>query len=223
MTSTVVAPGDVAPLTITFICTPLSGHANIHLANLTYLLSLPPSASPPLNLHLISEEPTRRRIASLPSSNRHTFTFHAFSDTSFHNERVAHENWPRIPPVRPSLARGKWTYGSVAEVIAMPPQTHLAYHDSIVNILNQLKPDLVLADILLLPALEACITTDVRWGLLSPGSCLDTYRLQQPKAGAFWRVPRCVYQPLLSLSLSHTHILVNGRAFRVLSPSATSR
>lgn len=183
-----------SPLSIAFICPSISGHANVHLANLHYLLTLGPAQAPPLRLHLISEEPLRGRLKGLPCSDRHRVSFHALADACYWKdagEGAVSER--RHGPPRVFAGGGLCAYEVLRRAVGMPPGCYLGYYEGALRILEELRLELdsCAVDVLMAagPIGDACTKAGVQYGILSPIPSLDFCRMATMSFNNLWKYP----------------------------------
>jgi hypothetical protein len=60
---------------------------------------------------------------------------------------------------------------------------------SVVNIINEVQPDLVVVNSLMAAGLTACYHLDVKFICLSPNSIKEFAASEQPRAAGFWKFP----------------------------------
>ena len=68
---------------------------------------------------------------------------------------------------------------------------------SIVDIINEIAPDLTVVDSLMTPGLTACWTTEVNFTCLSPNSFKEFAGPLQPRGANLWKYPAYVFELLI--------------------------
>jgi hypothetical protein len=186
--------GRSSTLTIAFLTPVIHGHANVHFAILQYLISTPRSDGRFLNIHVISDEPQRKRVADLPSSGHASVTFHPMGN----NDLLAAirssggSELLRTPPLSLFYKQGLSSLPGILRVILPEPEAHLSRLSTIAQILKNLKPDLFVIDMLLHGlGLDALYRANVKIPhvKISPGPSLDLCGNMQPQGRGFWNYP----------------------------------
>jgi hypothetical protein len=186
--------GHASTLTLAFLTPIIHGHANIHFAILRYLLAARETDGMFLSLHIISDEPQRKRVAALPSSAHASVTFHPMGE----DDLLAPIRVPgdtdllRSPPLSLFYRNGLRSLRDVLDPLFAEPEAHLSRLAAIVGILEQIKPDVFVLDFLLhglgLDAIR-CTGLVIPHVVLSPGPSIDMCGLIQPQGRGFWRYP----------------------------------
>lgn len=182
------------PLSIAFICPSISGHANVHLANIYHLLTLDDASCPPLHLHLVSETPLEKRLKDIPCSNRHRVSFHSLTGECYWKEAgEGSASERRHGPPRILAPGGLRAYDVLRKAIGIPPSRYLEYYDAALRILQTLKHelDLCVVDVLMAtgPIGDACTMAGVPYGMLSPIPSLDFCRMATASPSNLWKFP----------------------------------
>ncbi|KAI0338157.1 UDP-Glycosyltransferase/glycogen phosphorylase [Trametopsis cervina] len=238
---------DQKPRTIVFISHGFSGHLNINLATIQYMLSLSPAESPPLHLHLLSFDNAERQAAARFASylgqqqqQRHTFTFHAIGSFKQIIEETLTQNGNRIDRhAPPSLftSGGLEPYRFLARIMGWKPDVYIALYERISEVLrsigNEGKVDVAVVDVMMPMGEDACKTAGVRMGIVAPNSGLDLMRHKQPWLRGFWAMPALFTVtpfpiPLylipynILLNLAFIYILATNPRIRALDAARTA-
>jgi UDP:flavonoid glycosyltransferase YjiC (YdhE family) len=123
------------------------------------------------------------------SPKAHPFVFHALDGLSMIDSFVATDGLQAITK-RPGLVNTP-DYLRMTMKIVLPwsaPQ-FLTIFRSLVRIIGEVAPDLVVVDALFGPGLTACDHLGVKHILLSPNTIKDTAMAFQPWLAAFWKYP----------------------------------
>lgn len=165
-------------LHIVFIAFSVSGHLNVHLASIEYLLSLREEQSPPLHVHLLSFEPAAKNIPkrySALANTHHKFTFHSLGEPVLFTETVPNGRLDRHGPARLLTRGGLQPYRILGEVLSFNPERYIALYENILGILGTIKPkvDVAMVDIMIPMGKDACMMADSHWGILCPNSGWD--------------------------------------------------
>jgi hypothetical protein len=165
------------------------GHSNVHLAILRRLLELPvPDA--PSQIHVLADEPLRKRILQLPSSPHTAVSFHVLDDEDVF-AGLSNADDLRVPPlslVRPGGLRA--LTGNFVPIMCPPPTTYLRRYARISDVLRDIRPDLVVVDILFSAlGADVCRTLGLRHVMQAPLASLDTAVLTQPGGRGLWKYP----------------------------------
>jgi hypothetical protein len=146
------------------------GHSNVHLAILRRLLELrPPDA--PSQIHVLADEPLRKRILQLPSSSHTTVSFHVLDDEDVF-AGLSNADDLRVPPL--SLVRSddlRALTGNFVPIICPPPSTNLGLrrYARISDVLRDIRPDLVVVDIFFSAlGADVCRTLGLRHVMRAP-------------------------------------------------------
>jgi hypothetical protein len=187
-----VAMKDASTLTIAFLTPIAHGHANAHFAIFRYLLTTPRPDGLYLSLHIISDEPQRKRVLALPTSEHASVTFHPIGDTDMHAEytTAGGSNLIRSPPLSLFYPRGISMLKSAFNTVSPEPEEYLWRFNRITQILEDVKPDLFVIDLIIHAlGLEVAKRTGVPHVVLSPGPSIDHSGASQPKGRGFWKYP----------------------------------
>lgn len=199
------------PLNIAFIALSVSGQFNVHLATIEHMLSLSPSESPPLHLHLISFEPAAKRAHALAASHssgpstpspvngtantsRNTLTFHSLGPLSLFTSISANGLIDRHGPASLFARGGLKSYRFLAELFGFNPELYVGVYEQILAIFTEMgRVDVAVVDLTMPIGMDACQTAGVRWGILCPNSGLELSKFDQPRLKGFWKFPAYVH------------------------------
>jgi hypothetical protein len=180
----------MSTLTIAFI-TPLAhGHGNVHYAVLRNLMT-EARAGTHLHIHVIGDEPQRKRLQTLPASEHAAIHFHPMAEQDYHQAFTSAGGGALVrgPPL--SLSRGGLrTLDPMPEVMLPTAAEYLARYEKIVGVLERVKPDLFVVDIIFNAlCMDAVRKTGVPFVVLAPGFSIDTAGPAQPGGRGFWKYP----------------------------------
>jgi hypothetical protein len=177
-------------LTLVFLVPIPHGHANVQMAILHNLLS-EPRDDLQLRLHVVGDAPLRKRVESLPTSRHASIVFHAIaSDDLFQEVHMNTNSNLRGPPLSQAYRHGLGMLAVVPPLLCPKPSDHLSRFQKVVAVLEDVKPDLFLVDIILHGmGADAAKKTGVPWAVISPGPSIDTALASQPGGRGFWRYP----------------------------------
>lgn len=176
-------------LSIAFLPPCINGHSNVHVVAIQNLISLEPHKSPPLHIHVVADEPLRKRIEALVPLPRHRLTFYSSNDKDHFRQYAGPVGEIRKP--QPSLfgRGGMATLNHLPKMTFPPVDIYMAQFLRLKQILEGIKPDLAMADVLLPVGVDACKAAGVRYGMMSPNSSLDWALWSQPGGRGFWKYP----------------------------------
>jgi hypothetical protein len=119
--------GHPSTLTIAFLTPIIHSHANIHFAILQYLLATPRNDGTFLSPHVISDEPQRKRVASLtPKTHASVTCYPMGKDDLFNAIRIPGDrDLMRSPPVLLSHCGGFRSLHAVLDPLVAAPEAHL--------------------------------------------------------------------------------------------------
>jgi hypothetical protein len=173
--------------------TPLAyGHANVQYAILRNLLTEPRPGIQHLHLHIIGDEPQRKRLQSLPTSSHATLTFHPMGEEDIHLKFTAAGGSVHVrgPPLSLTYKRGLSMLTGAPDVMYHKPEAYLSRYRKIVDVLEKVKPDLFVVDLLLHSlGVDAVAKTGVPHVVVSPGPSMDLACPNQPGGRGFWKYP----------------------------------
>lgn len=120
---------------------------------------------------------------------------------------MEHAKINSIPyPHSPSIGAATSSFSTCARLLIRDDHdNHVAAYDSMVELIRKLDPVVVVIDMLLYPAHDACLSTGVEYIQLSPGSFYEVCADKQPYGAQLWKYP--VYVILHSL----VPVTVRGR------------
>jgi hypothetical protein len=172
--------------------TPLAyGHANVHYTILRNLLT-ERRGGLRLELHVIGDEPQRKRLFALPSSEHTTLRFHPMGDEDMlqHFTESGGSNGVRGPPLSLTRQDGMRVLHAVPSVMYPKPDVFLTRYQKIVEVLQDIQPDIFVVD-LFYHALGVDATTKARIPhvILCPVGSMDLSTVSQPLGRGFWRFP----------------------------------
>lgn len=116
--------GHASTLTLALLTPIMYGHANIHFAILRYLSTTPRTDDMLLSLHVISDEPQRKRVAFLPASTHASVTFHPMGE----DDRLVSIRVPgdidllRPPPLSLFYRNGLSSHGRMLNPLLVEPR-----------------------------------------------------------------------------------------------------
>jgi hypothetical protein len=183
-----------AELKLVFLTPYAHGHSNVHLTIFRHLLREKPRGVSHLSLHVIGDETVRKRLAPLPTSSAHCdLTFHPMATDDYISDFLNDMDTLRQPP--PSFVRkdGLKMFSALVAPTARDPDTFLSRYGKIVKVLEEVKPDLMVVDMLYRAlGVDACKTVGVEYVILSPGPTIDFAVMGQPQGRGFWYYPAYV-------------------------------
>jgi hypothetical protein len=175
---------------LAFLTHVISGHSNVHFAIFRRLLSLP-AGEAPSNIYILSDEPLRKRVASLPRSAHTAVTFCAIDDTDVLGSVASTFRGPPLSFFTPAGRRVLREH--IVPATFLRPEVYLRRYSRIMAVLQEIKPDLVIVDLLLgTPGFDACTKLRLRYVIEAPVASLDVVRASQPRGRGFWKYPMCV-------------------------------
>jgi hypothetical protein len=130
-------------LKLAFLAPVIRGHANIHFTIFHYLLTEPRTDDLHLDIHIISDEPQRKRFSTLPSSPHATLTFHAMGDEDMH---MAFHSGVRVPPLSVAYTNGIRMMHVISDLLYPPPAVYISRVHRITQVLEDVRPDLFVVD-----------------------------------------------------------------------------
>jgi hypothetical protein len=174
---------------LAFLVPVLAGHSNVHFAILHRLLSLPISEAP-TQIHIIGDEPLRQRIMTLPASDYTRVAFHPLDSVDTLAPFISNSEQLRSPPFSPGPTGLRVLDRALIPVVFLSPDTFLRRFARTLSILQDVKPDLVVIDVLHgSVGSDACRKLDLRYVRVAPVSSLDMSRATQPGGRSFWKYP----------------------------------
>jgi hypothetical protein len=179
---------------LAFLTHVISGNSNVHFAIFRRLLSLP-RAEAPSQIHIIGDEPLRKRVDRLPSSPHTSVTFHVLDQTDVLPSFLSNSDTLRSPPISFFTPAGIRVFKDLFVPAAMlRPDVYLRRYAQLLSIFQDIKPDLVVVNILLgTPGFDACKTLGLRFIFEAPISSLDVERMSQPGGQGLWKYPMYVF------------------------------
>jgi UDP:flavonoid glycosyltransferase YjiC (YdhE family) len=98
------------------------------------------------------------------------------------------EYFPRHPP---GVQGAMQSYREILQALMAPweNEDYLDLYDNCVSLIQELRPDAVVVDPLLGPAIDACSTHHKKYIVLSPGTFKDHVINLQPRAEVLWKYP----------------------------------
>jgi hypothetical protein len=180
---------------LAFLTHVISGNSNVHFAIFRRLLSLPRGEAPS-QIHIIGDEPVRKRVDRLPSSPHTSVTFHVLDQTDVLANVGPTSDTMRGPPLSFFTPAGIRVFQDVVvPLLIFRPDVYLRRYAQLLSIFQDIKPDLVVVNILLGTAgFDACNALGLRFIFEAPISSLDVERMSQPGGQGLWKYP--VYVPL---------------------------
>jgi hypothetical protein len=165
------------------------GHSNVHLAIYRRLLALP-AADAPAHIHVLADEPFRKRVTQLPASPHTRVSFHALNEEDAY-ATVANPDTLRVPPLSLTARGGtRALHGSFVPIMCPPATLYLSQYARMLDVLKDIKPDLVVVDVLFAAlGADVCRTLHLRYAILAPIGSLDVSLFTQPGGRALWKYP----------------------------------
>jgi hypothetical protein len=181
----------MSALILAFI-TPLAyGHANVHYAVLRNLLT-EARHDTHLRLHVIGDEPQRKRLQTLPSSEYATLEFHPMAEQDYHHAFASAGGGALVrgPPLSLSHKGGLRMLDPMAALMFPEPAEYLDRLSKVVAVLERVKPDLLVIDIIFNAlGADAVQRTGLPFVVLAPGFSLDSSGPNQPGGRGLWKYP----------------------------------
>jgi hypothetical protein len=181
-------------LTVAFFTPSIHGHSNVHLTILRQLIAEAGTGDhPSLAIHVVGDEPVRKRICSLPSTPHASVTFYAIGDDDLLLRCSEFKDIYRARPASLFGRGGLDAIRSLGPIVAPPPELYLPRYAGILKVLQDVMPDLFVVDVLYQAlGAEAARSAGVRYMLLSPSCSLDMALFEQPLGKGFWKYPMFV-------------------------------
>jgi hypothetical protein len=179
-----------SPITLVFLTPLASGHSNVQFTILKNLL-FEPRGERQLRMHVIGDAPLWKRVESLPTSPHASVVFHEMAPEDFFHDFQSNANsFLRGPPLSQAYRRGLGMLTAVPLILCPKPKEHLSRVQKIIAVIEDVKPDLFVVDILIHGiGVDAAKKTGVPWVVLSPGPSIDPALAGQPGGRGFWRYP----------------------------------
>jgi hypothetical protein len=177
-------------VTLAFLTQVMAGHSNVHFAIFRRLLALPASEAP-THIQIIGDEPLRKRVAGLPASVHTRVTFHPLDATDVMGGMSNNVNAALRSPERLGDTGGlRVLQRALANNIYLATDVYLRRYARVVSILQDIKPDLVVIDIMHnYVGRDACDKLGLRYIIEAPIASLDLARLVQPGGRGLWKQP----------------------------------
>lgn len=174
---------DVHTRKILFVTNAESGQANTILA-----MALEALTRADVEVHIASFPVLRKRVEGLSPNLK----FHALDGKDMLQAMASHphglvEANLSHPPTHKSFAPYGRTLGLVLTV--WDGETYMRIYDSVVKVIEELNPALVVVDNLLNAGVDACHSLNQKFVLNSPNCATDVARTHQPWLKGFWRYP----------------------------------
>jgi hypothetical protein len=180
---------------LAFLTPVIHGHSNVHLTVYRRLLALSPAEGAPAHIHILGDEPLRKRVAQLPSSEHTAVSFHALDPVDVLASGAEFASI-RTPPLSAVKRGGTSGLRNFFPIMFPPADVYLHRYERIVEILREAKPDMVVADILFANlGVDACHTLNLRYAILAPVGSLDISSMTQPGGRGMWKYPMPVLAP----------------------------
>jgi hypothetical protein len=174
-------------LKLAFLAPVIRGHANIHFTIFHYLLTEPRTDDLHLDIHIISDEPQRKRFSTLPSSPHATLTFHAMGDEDMH---MAFHSGVRVPPLSVAYRNGIRMMHVISDLLYPPPAVYISRVHRITQVLEDVRPDLFVVDTLIYAmGQDATKKADVPHVVIGPTASIERSAVSQPGGRGFWKYP----------------------------------
>jgi hypothetical protein len=172
--------------TIAFLTPTIHGHSNIALTIIRRLQSTYTEC----NVHVFGDKSLGKRFTQNPE------IFHSIGETDMLQACAARatsnttaENF-RSPPISLRRKGALSVIAGLGHIIAPAPEEYLGRYQKMLQFIQEMKPDLLVVDVLYGPmGLDLSITTGVPYVLLSPTASLDVAFFHQPRWEAFWKLP----------------------------------
>jgi hypothetical protein len=186
---------------LAFLTPVIHGHSNVHLTIYRRLLALSPAEGAPAHIHILGDEPLRKRVNQLPSSEHTAVSFHALNPADVHASGTE-STLLRTPPLSAVKPGGMSGLRELLPIMFPPVDVYLHRYARIVEILREIKPDIVVADLLFARlGVDACHTLNLRYAILAPVGSLDISTMTQPGGRGMWKYP----MPVLTFSCPASH------------------
>lgn len=177
---------DCPKPTIAFLTPTIHGHSNIALTIIQRLQSTYPTC----DIHVFGDKPLEKRFTQNPE------IFHYIGEADMlqacaarANSNTTAENF-RTPPISLRRQGALSVISDLGHILAPTPEEYLGRYQKMLQFIQELKPDLLVVDVLYGPlGLDLSITNGVPYVLLSPTASLDVAFFHQPRWEAFWKLP----------------------------------
>jgi hypothetical protein len=181
---------------LAFLAPVIHGHSNVHLTIYRRLLALSPAEGAPAHIHILGDEPLRKRVAQLPFSEHTAVSFHALDPVDVFASGAEFASL-RTPPLSAVRRGGTSGLRNLMPIMFPPADVYLHRYERIVEVLREAKPDIVIADVLFANlGVDACHTLNLRYAILAPIGSLDMSTMTQPGGRGMWKYPMPVLASL---------------------------
>lgn len=185
------------PGRILFLCSSDYGQANVILATAHAVLAARGST---VELHIGSEERMRPQVLDttklademLPDAAPYQICFHGIDGVSQFQamsrpKTGIRESWDLPLPSFANAAQflRRFSYGSVP----WEPSELVEIYTQVVNIIEEVSPDLTVVDPLFIAGLTAAYNLKLNWAVLAPNTIKDFALPLQPHAAILWKYP----------------------------------
>jgi hypothetical protein len=166
------------------------GHSNVHFTIYRSLLALPVDKAPS-HIHIIGDEPLRKRIDQLALPSYCKVSFHALDPVDIFDVIISDKSQLRVPPLsvlKPGGLRG--LRGHFVPIVCPPSAVYLSRYQRILAALEKIQPDLVIIDVIFVAVgLDVCRTLNLRYAILAPTASLEISVMSQPGGRGLWKYP----------------------------------
>ncbi|KAH8881836.1 UDP-Glycosyltransferase/glycogen phosphorylase [Thozetella sp. PMI_491] len=184
--------------TVLFLALEHNGLSNVHLATTQALLE----QYPDIKVHFASYPKLAKKLPRLTSfaqrrePKAQEVSFHLLVGLSYfeaiklHGEDFADEDGHLSSVQPPGLAGVKQLARSMQRYLApWSAEDHLALHDNIGKIIDEVDPAVVVLDTLFMPAIEATRGRKRLHAFITPNTLLENFVGEQPWLGMLWKYP----------------------------------
>jgi hypothetical protein len=176
-------------LKLAFLTPVAHGHSNIHFTIFKYLLTTARTDDLHLYIHIISDEPQRKRVDALPASPHATITFHAMADEDIH-QAFQDGNLLRGPPLSLAYENGIRSLHIIPDILNPLPSIFLSRVHRVTQLLQDIRPDVFVVDVLIHAiGLDAANKASVPHVTIGPTASIDMSAVTQPGGRGLWKYP----------------------------------
>ncbi|KAI1809728.1 glycosyltransferase family 1 protein [Poronia punctata] len=189
------------PPTILFFTNAELGQSSVMLAVASELATASGDDDEDYDVHIAS-------FSGLANSVPPEISFHALPGICMKDAFTA-KGFDFFPRHAPGVQGAMQSYRTILQALMAPweDETYLGLYDRCVELIEELRPDAVIVDPLLGPALDACSTHHKRYVVLSPGTFKDHVINLQPRLEVLWKYP--VFSSGFSLPIPLSSIPTN--------------
>lgn len=220
----------MSDLKFVFLSPVEQGHSSIHRAICSHLLSTNFPNLTSLSIHIIGDEPARLQWQHLiQKSNTRSLVFHAMGprnhlEIAGSGERIRDPtNFLKSAPA--SLAVGGLELCErISSLIYTSPTDYLIRYEAIRRIVSEVKPDIVILDILFRNmGRDACSAEGCKYVILSPGTSIDHAAFHQPRGAGLWKFPPLftnITFPVPWYLIPYNIVLTLGIIYSIVTPKS---